>query len=190
MKFSIIATLISATISTVYAQGQPAGTAGIAFTSPAMGAAWYAGKMQTITWTIQDPSASTIDTIELRKGNSANLAFVAQIATAVPVQDQKYDWNIPSSIPADGSYALVAKNSKGSSYSSPFNIIPAVPGTETNSSSTTGSSSGSGSPSGTPSNANATANAGSSKDQNSAQSLATPRMAGIACAVGAAMLML
>ncbi|KAG0174239.1 hypothetical protein DFQ28_002844 [Apophysomyces sp. BC1034] len=146
---------------------------------------------QTITWTIQDPSATTIDTIELRKGNSANLVMVAQVATAVPVQAQKFDWNIPASIPADGSYALVAKNSKGSSYSAPFNIIPAAPGTvpSTTSSANSPGPSGTSGSSGKPANANSTADAGGSKGQNSAKSLTTS-MAGISCALGAAILLL
>ncbi|KAI8367619.1 uncharacterized protein BYT42DRAFT_586896 [Radiomyces spectabilis] len=151
MKFSIAAALLSV-ISAACAQAPaapaapsapaaPAGPAvGVASViAPGYGAVWNAGKSWAITWNVNDASVANFDSIELRNGASSNLQLIAKIADAVPVASGKYDWNIPTDIATDSSYAVILRSAKGDSYSPQFTILGAPPGTKPSTNTTTGS---------------------------------------------------
>ncbi|KAI9495790.1 hypothetical protein BDB00DRAFT_786030 [Zychaea mexicana] len=120
----------------------PAGGAGIAITSPALGTVWTAGKTEKVSWTIQDNTVTEISTVELRNGGSANLQMVGNVGSKIPVSGGQWDWAIPVTTKTDASYVLVFKSNKGDTYSPYFTIMAAPPGTVANataSASTTGS---------------------------------------------------
>lgn len=61
----------------------------------------YAGSNYTITWTILDPNATTIEAISLMNGNAAALTLInANILTngSIPVSDLQYNWTIPANL--------------------------------------------------------------------------------------------
>ncbi|KAF7729264.1 hypothetical protein EC973_004794 [Apophysomyces ossiformis] len=205
MKFTAIAALFSAVVSTVVAQ-QPAGpaTAGIAFSAPLTGSQFEAGKPNAITWTVQNPQAPPIDVIELRRGNPANLQVVTANILTGPVNVDKggYTWNIPANTETGVDYALMAKNSANpaaASYAGPFTILGAPPGTVNNTN--TGSTQPTGatgtgataattgtSPSGSKGSASSGTQTPSSTPTNAANGLKAG-MIGVAGAVGAAVLL-
>ncbi|OBZ91191.1 hypothetical protein A0J61_00768 [Choanephora cucurbitarum] len=122
MKFSVAA-LLSLAASAVYAQN-----AGVAVNLPSIGQVLTAGTSFTITWTVDAnaTASSTINSIALMKGNSANLETVVPniLSAAIPVTPSSYNWNIPANIETNPSYALVLAGSNGgTTYSTYFTIL-------------------------------------------------------------------
>ncbi|KAI9323291.1 hypothetical protein BX666DRAFT_1885369 [Dichotomocladium elegans] len=107
--------------------------AGISITAPALGAVWTAGKTEIVSWSILDPSVSTISSVELRNGGSANLQLVSQVGSGLLVSTQQWSWEIPSWIKTDSSYVLVFTSNKGATYSPYFTIMASNPNAAGNS---------------------------------------------------------
>ncbi|CEP15189.1 hypothetical protein [Parasitella parasitica] len=101
--------------------------AGVAITNPVLNATAYAGSNYTISWTILDPNATTIETISLMDGNAAALTLVIHnILTngSIPVSDLHYNWTIPANLTSRQDYALAMRgNNSYVTYSSFFSII-------------------------------------------------------------------
>ncbi|KAG1051908.1 hypothetical protein G6F43_005915 [Rhizopus delemar] len=133
MKFSI-ATLLSITVSTVYAQttATTASTAGIAVNKPSFGEVVTAGQPYTITWTVTNSNVKTINSIALVSGASTNLqTYISNIlSSSISTSSNQYSWNVPSTIETGASYALALKGDNGqTTYSTYFTITGAAPGT-------------------------------------------------------------
>ncbi|KAI8143402.1 hypothetical protein BJV82DRAFT_610291 [Fennellomyces sp. T-0311] len=125
MKFVHLLVVLAGTISS-FTQAQTS-SAGIAVTAPLQGTVWTAGKTEQVAWTVQDQSATTINTVELRNGGQGNLQVVGIVGKDLPIADGKWAWNIPVDTKTDSTYVLVFKSSKGDTYSPYFTIMAADP---------------------------------------------------------------
>ncbi|KAI9480420.1 MAG: hypothetical protein EXX96DRAFT_562530 [Benjaminiella poitrasii] len=122
---AVFSLVFSSLITLVF--GQSSMTAGIAINSPILNETVYGGSNLTITWTITDENATTIDTISLMDGNSLALDLVIyNILTNGPVNvsDQEYIWTVPTNLSSREDYVLSMRgNNSYYTYSDYFTII-------------------------------------------------------------------
>ncbi|KAI8876050.1 hypothetical protein K501DRAFT_338333 [Backusella circina FSU 941] len=128
MKFTLFTALFMAAISFVYGQSD----LGIFTTVPTTNQVVNSGSFLNITWTFTnpftastDPNVTLINTIELRKGDPANLELVLPniLNTSISALDLVYTWDIPSNLTTNSTYALIYMGYNGiRSYSSFFTI--------------------------------------------------------------------
>ncbi|GAN01117.1 hypothetical protein MAM1_0004d00548 [Mucor ambiguus] len=130
MKFSAVIVYLSCLIALVFGQTTttPAPlNAGVAITNPVLNSTAYAGSNFTITWTVLDPNATTIEAISLMNGNAAALTLVFPnllINGSIPVSDLQYNWTIPANLTTREDYVLTMRgNNSYVTYSSYFSIV-------------------------------------------------------------------
>ncbi|KAF1799191.1 hypothetical protein V8B55DRAFT_1518716 [Mucor lusitanicus] len=130
MKFSAVIVYLSCLIALVFGQTTttPAPlNAGVAITNPVLNSTAYAGSNYTITWTVLDPNATTIEAISLMNGNAAALTLVfPNLLTngSIPVSDLQYNWTIPANLTTREDYVLTMRgNNSYVTYSSYFSIV-------------------------------------------------------------------
>ncbi|EIE76469.1 hypothetical protein G6F46_004735 [Rhizopus delemar] len=180
MKFSIV-TLLSITISTVYAQttATTASTAGIAVNKPSFGEVVTAGQPYTITWTVTNSNVKTINSIALVSGASTNLqTYISNIlSSSISTSNNQYSWNVPSTIETGASYALALKGDNGqTTYSTYFTITGAAPGTSNSTSVTAAAASSGAVKTGALSSASASAPSSKTSQSSNAVSLGVGMM--------------
>ncbi|KAG1057049.1 hypothetical protein G6F43_001096 [Rhizopus delemar] len=199
MKVSIAA-IFAAAVSTVYAQATAAAAnAGVAVNKPGFGEVITAGQPYTITWTVTDTNAKTINSIALRSGSSNNLQIsIANILSGpINVNPPQYTWNVPATVEVGSAYALALTGDNGqTTYSTYFTILGgAAPGTTNNtaassaSSATSAAASHSGSAVPASSSGSASSTASASQTTSAASSLKAG-MVGVAGVAGVVALFL
>ncbi|KAI8066080.1 hypothetical protein BDF21DRAFT_427024 [Thamnidium elegans] len=124
MKFALVS-LLALCISTVTFAQNPT-DAGVASTSPPLGAVVPRGSEYTIRWAVTDQTATFIDAINLMKGVATALDLIIPNILAngsVPVSDLSYNWTIPAELAPGSDYALrFVGNNSGTSYTPYFSI--------------------------------------------------------------------
>ncbi|RCH90220.1 hypothetical protein CU098_008154 [Rhizopus stolonifer] len=100
--------------------------AGVAISNPILGNTVTAGSNYTISWTVLDENATTIESIGLWKGNSAYLTpVILNFLTngSIPVQPPYYNWQVPANLTSESDYVLtMVGNNSYTTYSSYFAI--------------------------------------------------------------------
>ncbi|KAG2195718.1 hypothetical protein INT46_001172 [Mucor plumbeus] len=131
MKFSTLILYFSCLIALVFGQTTTTTAAplnaGVAITNPVLNSTAYTGSNYTITWTVLDPNATSIEAISLMNGNAAALTLItANILTngSIPVSDLQYNWTIPANLTSGQDYVLTMRgNNSYVTYSSFFSIV-------------------------------------------------------------------
>ncbi|KAI7904952.1 uncharacterized protein BX663DRAFT_501133 [Cokeromyces recurvatus] len=126
MKIFAILTLILSYF-VAFILGQAPVNAGVAINIPTLNQTVYAGSNLTITWTILDANATTINAISLMDGDALNLNWVIHnILTNGPIQvsDRKYVWTVPTNLTTRNDYVIAMRgNNSYYTYSDYFTII-------------------------------------------------------------------
>ncbi|ORX62744.1 hypothetical protein DM01DRAFT_1403195 [Hesseltinella vesiculosa] len=123
MKFATVTALFAAAVSSVLAQNYTNG--GVSITSPGLGNVWTAGTTQMISYTVNDPSVTTLQGIVLYGGDQSNLTPYLVIDTNVPANGS-YTWNIPKNVQTLPAYSIVLKTSQANPSYSPYFTIMGV----------------------------------------------------------------
>ncbi|KAG0733573.1 hypothetical protein G6F62_013065 [Rhizopus arrhizus] len=149
-----------------------------------------AGQPYTITWTVTDTNAKTINSIALRSGSSNNLQIsIANILSGpINVNPPQYTWNVPTTVEVGSAYALALTGDNGqTTYSTYFTILGgAAPGTSNNTASSASSATSAASHSGSAVPASSSGSASSTASASQSTSAASSLKAGMVGVAGVA----